>query len=415
LGGASFALSDILEQLIAGGCKVWILTPLGPVADRFSNQGATTVFWEPPAVYWLGCSTFSSGKLRVSVGYLLDIVRTPWRIVNAIKNITTLIRAHQIDTIYVNTMVLFPLGYMLALIKRKYNIKVIWHVRELLNPRLSCWVSHWILNSISGVADIVLSISKATALPFVGKCTPVLDGNKVGREWIDSCNEHRPVLTSKTKHIVMVTSFLSGKGIPDFLHLAREIHKINPKIKFTLYTSCPVLATRGERCLASMLTRWGESARILVDLWNCHSSLVIDGYLSVIFDHHLVPKDLSKVSILVNPDSSGVTWGRVVIEAMCTGVPTISYGTNQEYIKEGITGYLVKPGDFNELLRRVQELLTDSYKARKMGECAQASITQIYQAVGTVITQSFGIESCKSTMLSHSVATHEKQDNRSAT
>jgi len=404
LGGASLSLSDLLDILIAKGCNVWVLTPSGPVADRFSTQGAKTVSWKPPAIYWLGRSTYSSGKLRVSAGYLLDIVRTPWRIANAIKDIITLIRTQQIDTIYVNTMVLFPLGYLLAMIKRKYHIKVVWHVRELLNPRLPHLVYRWIVNSISIGADIVLSISEATALPFAAACTPVLDGNRIGREWIAFCNEHRPVPQPKTQHIVMVTSFLSGKGIPGFLRLAREIHKINPEVKFTLYTSRPALSSRLERWLAAMLISQSENARMIADLWNCHSNLVIDGYFNVIFDHRLVPEDLAGATMLVNPDSSGVTWGRVVIEAMCAAVPVISYGTNEEYIKDGVTGYLVKTGDFDGLLMRVQELLTNPSKAREMGKQGQVRIAQIYQAVETsALMQAFGLVPYETAIMPHSV------------
>lgn len=415
IGGASLALSDMLEPLIAGGCKVWILTPSGPVANRFSTQGATTVSWEPPALYWLGRSTFSSGMLRVSVGYLLDIVRTPWRIVNAAKNIATLIRAQQIDTIYVNTMVLFPLGFVLSRFRRKYHTKVVWHVRELLNPELPRWVYRWIVNAISGAADVVLSVSGATSLPFAAKCTPIWDGNRVGREWMANCGTHSSVSRKGRGNIVMATSFLPGKGISDFLRLAKEIHKDYPGVTFSLYTSHPVLLTRVERWLAAGLVRWGESSRMIVDLWNCRSTLIIDGFLTVFFDHRLVPADMAGVSMLVNPDVSGVTWGRVVIEAMCAGVPVVSYGSDQEYVVDGVTGYLVRPGDFDSLLKRVRKLLANPAQAREMGKCAQARIAQIYQTTGTVMTQAFGTASRESTALSHSAATHEKQDDGGTT
>lgn len=397
LGGASLALADMLESLMAGGCRVWILTPSGPVAHRFSTQGATVVSWKSPAVYWLGRSTFSSGKLRVSAGYLLDIVQAPWRIVGAAKSIATLVCAQHIDTIYVNTMVLFPLGFVLAGLRRKYDIKVVWHVRELLNPELPRWVHRWILNSISGAADVVLSVSEATSLPFAAKCTPVWDGNRVGSEWIASCNAHRPMPTTGTQHIVMATSFLAGKGIPDFLRLARAIHERDAGVSFTLYTSHPVLSTRVERGLAATLARWGETARMVADLWNCRSTMTLDGYLTVILDHRLVPEDLAGASVLVNPDASGVTWGRVVIEAMCVAVPVVSYGTDQEYVEDGVTGYLVRTGDFDGLLQSVRILLAEPARAREMGYRAQSRIARIYQRTGTAVAQAFGVSTVEAT------------------
>ena len=101
--------------------------------------------------------------------------------------------------------------------------------------------------------------------------------------------------------------------------------------------------------------------------------------------------------MLVNPDASGVTWGRVVIEAMCVAVPVVSYGTDQEYVEDGVTGYLVRTGDFDGLLQSVRILLAEPARAREMGYRAQSRIARIYQRTRTAVAQAFGVSTVEAT------------------
>ncbi|MDQ3661600.1 MAG: glycosyltransferase family 4 protein [Actinomycetota bacterium] len=61
--------------------------------------------------------------------------------------------------------------------------------------------------------------------------------------------------------------------------------------------------------------------------------------------------------------------GLSVLEAMASGTPVVAsrIGGLPEVIRHGETGYLVAPGDVEELRSRIGELLGDAQKARRMG------------------------------------------------
>jgi starch synthase len=67
--------------------------------------------------------------------------------------------------------------------------------------------------------------------------------------------------------------------------------------------------------------------------------------------------------------------GLVFLEAMwskcaCVGTTT---GSMPEFIQDGITGYLVEPGDAGTLAQRLMALLSDPAKTRLMGERGYAA------------------------------------------
>ena len=58
-----------------------------------------------------------------------------------------------------------------------------------------------------------------------------------------------------------------------------------------------------------------------------------------------------------------------VLEAMASGTPVVAsrIGGLPEVVRHGETGYLVTPGDVGELRSRIEELVGDAQKARRMG------------------------------------------------
>ncbi|MCK4681202.1 glycosyltransferase, partial [bacterium] len=66
----------------------------------------------------------------------------------------------------------------------------------------------------------------------------------------------------------------------------------------------------------------------------------------------------------------------VVLESMAAGCPLVvtDVGGNRELIEDGVTGYLVPPGDAAGIARRVLELLQDPGLRRRMGEAGRACV-----------------------------------------
>ena len=66
--------------------------------------------------------------------------------------------------------------------------------------------------------------------------------------------------------------------------------------------------------------------------------------------------------------------GRVVVEAMATGTPVIGsqVGGIPEMVEDGVTGFLVQPGDETMLAERLRWILEHPDEAWEMGRRAHA-------------------------------------------
>src|SRR5205823_12564085 len=65
--------------------------------------------------------------------------------------------------------------------------------------------------------------------------------------------------------------------------------------------------------------------------------------------------------------------GLVLLEAMASGTPVVCsrLGGLPEVVQHGVTGFLVEPGDVDELHDRIATLLTDARLAARMGSRAR--------------------------------------------
>ncbi len=72
--------------------------------------------------------------------------------------------------------------------------------------------------------------------------------------------------------------------------------------------------------------------------------------------------------------------GLVVLEAMASGTPVIAsrIGGVAEIVLDGVTGFLVPPGDSESLRARLAELLGDPARAQRMGRAARELVLERY-------------------------------------
>lgn len=81
----------------------------------------------------------------------------------------------------------------------------------------------------------------------------------------------------------------------------------------------------------------------------------------------------SKVVVLPSEDEG---LGRVLLEAQSMGVPVIAYdvGGVSEAVLDGITGYLVRKGNIDNLASRIYELLKDDQMRESMGKAGRSFV-----------------------------------------
>ncbi|MFN3422177.1 MAG: glycosyltransferase family 4 protein [Armatimonadota bacterium] len=90
---------------------------------------------------------------------------------------------------------------------------------------------------------------------------------------------------------------------------------------------------------------------------------------------------MRKATVFVLPSlSEGL--GRVVIEAMATGIPVIGsrIGGIPEMVQEGQTGFLIPPGDEEALAERLRWILSHPEEARAMGKRAREFVRSFFSA-----------------------------------
>ncbi len=69
-----------------------------------------------------------------------------------------------------------------------------------------------------------------------------------------------------------------------------------------------------------------------------------------------VETHMKTMHCIVRPDATGSPWGRDIIEAMSLGRPVLATGSENVFIREGHTGWLVAPGDAQALARALAGL-----------------------------------------------------------
>ena len=94
-----------------------------------------------------------------------------------------------------------------------------------------------------------------------------------------------------------------------------------------------------------------------------------------------VAEVLSAADIAVLPSLSGEAFPRAVIEAMAMGRPVVAtdVGGTREAIVEGVTGFVVSPGDAEALADRIGRLAGNEAMRAAMGQAARRRAEECVQ------------------------------------
>ena len=239
------------------------------------------------------------------------------------KQIKAIIAAEQPDLVYTNTMVIFA-G---AITARKYNLPHIWHIREILpnNPdlipvkTLDNTIRYVINNSSS-----IIAISTATAKQF-----PIAQSDKIrivhdSVEFPESSHTNTP---DKELKLLYMGSIIKRKGIDTAIQALAEIQNNN---QIPVPVSLTIVGQG----------RYTDKLKALAETLNVSSSVIFAGQTENVIDY-------IKSSHMLLVPSQEEPWGRVVVEALLSGLPVIgsSSGGILESITDHQTGLLAQPGN----------------------------------------------------------------------
>nr|WP_245000343.1 glycosyltransferase family 4 protein [Marinobacter daepoensis] len=159
-----------------------------------------------------------------------------------------------------------------------------------------------------------------------------------------------------SKNILFVASHsFESKGGKDLLAAFRKIRKLDPEVTLTLVGREWGVDEPGVKCIGFLDKRNAE------DLRKYHECFEL-------------------ASIFVLP-SHREAFGEVFIEAMSFGLPCIGTraGVMPELIEENNAGYVVTPGDKDEIAQIILDLISSEDELRYLGANGQHAVESEYQ------------------------------------
>ncbi len=163
-------------------------------------------------------------------------------------------------------------------------------------------------------------------------------------------SDHAPLPMPEDPSLLFVGQLIRGKGV-DFL---LEAYK---KLVDRTGTAVP-LHIVGTGNSFDALTRMAEDLGI-------SASVTFHGWVS----SGEIRQFYQEASLVVVPSRWPEPFGMIGPEAMFNGRPVVASraGGIPDWLEDGVTGYLVPPGDTDALSRKIEELIDDPERARQFG------------------------------------------------
>ena len=116
----------------------------------------------------------------------------------------------------------------------------------------------------------------------------------------------------------------------------------------------------------------------LVRNCNLQNNVVFTGKLA----ENQINEELLKSDIFVLTSKSE-SFSLVLCEAMNFGVPCVAFDVDvgpREIIDDGINGFIISDRNVELMIKKIEELLNDTLKRKKMGKSAKETVSKFYTA-----------------------------------
>jgi glycosyltransferase involved in cell wall biosynthesis len=111
------------------------------------------------------------------------------------------------------------------------------------------------------------------------------------------------------------------------------------------------------------------------------TELNLEGYVLYTGDIEDIKAAIRGLDILVLSSTQPEPFGGVVVEAMALSRPVVATkaGGSLEQVLDGVTGYLVEPGNPQEMADRIERLLESSERRQTFGTRGNARFLEIFE------------------------------------
>jgi len=345
--------SKTLEELRTRGFPVVFFQSTRPTA-RKTSAAVSSLF---------DTSLKSLRKLRTAARILSQLIRIQlpltWKV-------WRFIHRESIDVVVLNQDVHFHVPGVLAaklagrpcICRKAGGIGEARRLKRFLNP----WV------------DLFVSISKATETdqrntPGTRKLINVYEGLDLQRfASLPTKEVMRESLgiPGRKKVVAAITRIEVGKGLPEFIRMSATVLR--------RYSDVVFLIVGDEGLDGGTLTR---ELRDLVQSLDLDEHVIFTGWRDDI------PAVMKCIDIFVHcPTTFMEGLARTCLETMAVGIPAVvsENGGMPDAVLDGITGFVVPPGDIEDMAESVVTLLENEARCREFGERARMRVEQVFDA-----------------------------------
>lgn len=319
-GGASRVIFTLLRLMRFERMEPLVLLPRrGPIQQELEERGLRYVIWGP----------------FTELGSVAKYCRAYWRALR-------LLHRERVRVLHVNSHIFWRPAELLAAYTLRIPMIAHYH---LINDAPAPFMK---------LCRAAVSVSRYTAeqsLP-AGLSKPVIY-NSIDLDRFDAGVSLRGELGLAPADLIVsfVGQIRDVKGVQDFIAMARRIR--DPRARFLIAGEC-----RDPKRYPGSYT-----------VEDVHSMIGGDNRIRYV-DYVSKPENLYQTSdIIVMPSRWPEPLGLINLEAGACRKPVVAtrVGGIPEVVHDGVNGYLVAPGDVDDLVRRVEQLLESPEERRAMG------------------------------------------------
>jgi glycosyltransferase involved in cell wall biosynthesis len=189
------------------------------------------------------------------------------------------------------------------------------------------------------------------------------------------CHNFCPAKDNLSKYQYLWEKYGLDPELPIILHVGRL--DIDKKVDVVIQAAARVMAQIPAQLL---IVGDGECLESLMEM-SRQLGIAKHSHFPGFVDKNTDLPALYRIATVFTTASEIETQGLVLLEAMASGLPVVAVDATciHEVIKHGINGYLVSPGNENEIVKGIIDLLRNPIKAKQMGE-AGLSIVQAHSS-----------------------------------
>lgn len=348
LYGASRSLLRLSSRLVGDGAVVKAVLPQnGPLVLELRKIGVDVDVQKSLPVIERQKLRNLMGLVQLSAKFVLSIIYLLW-----------LIKQFKPDIVHTMSSVILSSGPVAKLA----GVSHIWHVREFFGEFGVMW--RYYQKYILQFSTRIICVSTAVAEQFEhfkhNSIIHVIHNGFPVDEFLDitpnRVKEFRSkYATSGVNYIVGVVGRIKfqRKGQEIFVRAASLLHDKFPDARFL--------------CIGSPYP--GNEAH-LANLLSLIKELHLEGYVIYTGDVDDIKAAIKALDILVLSSVQPEPFGGVVVEAMALGRPVVATATggSLEQVADGVTGYLVEPGNPESMAEAIGKLLEAPDQARQFGQ-----------------------------------------------